>query len=217
MTNSNFVESKRVLSKHKINSCKEKLVDCLDDAVIFSQKIGYPVVLKVVSPDIPHSTDIGGLKTNIKDKNNLKNAWRDINQSVKLKAPKALIEGFLVQEQLKGVEVVFGMKRSREFGPVLMFGLGGVFIEILKDVSFGIAPISKSVAIDMIKNIKGFEILNGFRGSEVVNLDSLIDVLVNLSNISLNNKNIKEIDLNPVIVNNKKALVVDSFFLYEKN
>jgi len=118
---------------------------------------------------------------------------------------------------VSGVEIVIGMKRSKEFGPVLMFGLGGILVEVLKDVSFGVAPISRSVAKKMIEEVKGYKILKGFRGSLPVNLEKIIDILVNLSKLSLENQNIKEIDLNPIIVNDKKALIVDTSFLYEKN
>ena len=217
MVNLNFVKSKEILSKYGIFSCKEKLVSSKREAFVFAETIGFPIVLKVFSPDLPHVTDVGGLKQGIKDKKELEKAWDDILFLVKKNKPKALIEGFLIQEEVKGVEVVVGMKRSREFGPVLMFGLGGVLVEVLKDVSFGVAPISKSVAIKMIKEVRGYKVLKGFRGSPAVNLEKLIDALVNLSRLSLENQNIKEIDLNPIIVNDKKALVVDAYFLYEKN
>ena len=217
MVNLNFVKSKEILSKYGISSCKEKFVSSKKEAFVFAKTIGFPVVLKILSPDLPHVTDVGGLKQGIKNKKELEKAWDDILLSVKKSKPKALIEGFLIQEEVKGVEVVVGMKRSREFGPVLMFGLGGVLVEVLKDVSFGVAPISKSVAIRMIKEVRGYKVLKGFRGSPAVNLEKLISTLVNLSRLSLENQNIKEIDLNPIIVDDKKALIVDAYFLYEKN
>ena len=217
MVNLSFIKSKEILSKYSILSCKEKLVGSKKEAFLFTEKIGFPVVLKIYSSDIPHITDVGGLKQGIKDKKELEKAWDDILSSVKKNKPKALIEGFLVQKEIEGVEIMVGMKRSREFGPVLMFGLGGVLVEVLKDVSFGIVPISRSTAIRMIKEIKGYKILKGFRGNPAVNLENLIDILINLSRLSLENPEIKEIDLNPIIVNSKKALVVDTCFLYEKN
>jgi len=217
MVNLDFIKSKEILSKYDVLSCKEKLVGSKKEAFLFTEKIGFPVVLKIFSPDVPHITDVGGLKLGIKNKKELEKAWDDILFSLKKNKPKALIEGFLVQEEVEGVEIMVGMKRSREFGPVLMFGLGGILVEILKDVSFGIAPISRSTAIRMIKEIKGYKILKGFRGNPAVNLEKLIDVLINISKLSLENPEIKEIDLNPIIVNNKKALVVDTCFLYEKN
>ena len=217
MVNSNFIRSKEILSKYRIFSCKEKLVNSESEALVVAEKIGFPVVLKIISPDILHITDVGGLKKGIKNKKELKKSWYDILLSVKKNKPKALIGGFLVQEEIKGIEVVMGMKRTKEFGPVLMFGLGGILVEVLKDISFGIAPLSRTAAIRMIKEINGYKILEGFRGHSAVNLEKLIDILVNLSRLSLENQNIKEIDLNPIIVNNKKALVVDTYFLYEKN
>ena len=217
MVSLDFIKSKEILSKYNILSCQEKLVGSKEEAFIFAEKIGFPVVLKIFSPDIPHITDVGGLKQGIQNKKELEKAWDDILSSIKKNNAKALIEGFLVQEEIKGVEVVVGMQRSREFGPVLMFGLGGILVEVLKDVSFGVAPLSRSVAMRMIKDIKGYKILKGFRGSPAVNLEKLVDILINLSKLSLENHDIKEVDFNPVIVNSKKALVVDTCLLYEKN
>jgi len=217
MANLSFVESKKILSKYNILSCKEKLVSSKKEALIFAKKIGFPVVLKIFSPDLPHITDIGGLRRGLKNKKELEKSWDDILFLVKKNKPKAFIEGFLVQEEVSGVEIVIGMKRSKEFGPVLMFGLGGILVEILKDVSFGVAPISRLTAKKMIEEVKGYKILKGFRGSLAVNLEKIIDILVNLSKLSLENQNIKEIDLNPIIVNDKKALIVDTSFLYEKD
>ena len=217
MASLNFVKSKEILSKYGIFSCKEKLVSSKRKAFDFAEKIKFPVVLKIASPNIFHLTDVGGLKQGIKNKKELEKAWDDILFSVKKNKPKALIEGFLIQKEIDGIEIVVGMKRSREFGPVLMFGLGGILVEVLKDVSFGIAPISRSTAIKMIKEVKGYRILRGFRGYPTVNLEKIVDILINLSRLSLENQNIKEVDLNPIIIDNKKALVVDACFLYEKN
>jgi len=217
MVNLNFIKSKEILSKYSIFSCKEKLVSSKKEALLFVEKIKFPVVLKISSPNIFHLTDVGGLKQSIKNKKELEKAWDDILFSVKKNKPKALIEGFLIQKEIDGIEIVVGMKRSREFGPVLMFGLGGILVEILKDVSFGIAPLSRSIATKMIKEVRGYRLLRGFRGYAAVNLEKIVDVLINLSRLSLENQNIKEVDLNPVIINDKKALVVDAYFLYEKN
>ena len=216
MANLSFTQSKKLLSKYNIFSCKEKLVSTKKEALSFAEKIGFPVVLKIFSTDLPHITDVGGLKQGIGNKKELEKSWDDILFLVKKNKPKAIIEGFLVQEEVSGVEIVIGMKRSIEFGPVLMFGLGGTLVEVLKDVSFGVVPISRSIAKKMIKKVKGYELLKGFRGSEVVNLEKIIDILVNLSKLSMENKNVQEIDLNPIIVNSKKALIVDTSFLYEK-
>ena len=216
MANLSFAQSKKILSKYNIFSCKEKLVNSKNEAFLFTSKVGFPVVLKIFSPDIPHITEIGGLRRGIENKKELEKAWDDLLKLAKKYKPKALIEGFLIQEEVSGVEIVIGMKRSREFGPVLMFGLGGVLVEVLKDVSFGIAPLSRLAATKMIKRVKGYKILKGFRGRPAVNLEKLIDILVNLSRLSLENQNIKEIDLNPIIVDSKKALIVDTYFLYEK-
>lgn len=208
-----FEKTKQLLVEYKIPFCESYLVSSKSEALKASKKIGFPVVLKIVSPDILHKTDIGAVKTGIENEQELEKSFQQILCSVKKKRPQAEIEGVLVQEQIQGTEVVIGMKKDRTFGPVLMFGLGGVLVEVLKDVAFRVAPITKTQGLEMIKEIKGFKVLKGFRGKKPVNLDTITEILVKVSNLSLKEKEIKEIDLNPVMVNEKRALVVDPRFL----
>jgi len=219
-----FRETKKLCLKYKIPLCQTAIVETKKEAADFARKIGYPVVLKISSPDILHKTDVGGIKIGIKSEKELRKAFSEILNNVKKgkpEAPKesklptgqARIEGILVQEQVLGKEAVVGMKRDLTFGPVLMFGLGGIFVEVLKDVAFRVVPINKREALKMIKEIKGYEILKGFRGEKPVNIKKIAEIITFLSKLSLAEKNIKEIDLNPIIVNEKRALVVDARFL----
>ena len=212
-----FSKTKKLLLKYKIPFCRTKLAKSKKEAEDFAKNIGYPVVLKISSPDIFHRTEIRGVKTNIRNKKELREAWDEILIQVKKRKPEAEIEGILVQEELKGIEVILGMKRDKQFGPVLMFGLGGIFSEVLKDTSLRIAPVSKSEAKEMIKEIRGYEVLKGFRGRGSANIKKIIETIVNLSNLSFKEE-IAEIDLNPIIISKKRALAVDAcFYIYERN
>lgn len=209
-----FKETKNLLSKHKIPFCESYLAASQKEALSFAEKIGLPVVVKVVSPDILHKTDVGGIKTDIKNQKELADSFSEILQNTKKKKPKAAIEGVLVQEQVQGKEVAIGMKRDPAFGPILMFGLGGIFVEVLEDVVFRVMPVDEKEALKMVKEIKGYKILKGFRGEKPVNIKAIAEIIVNVSNLASKEDKIQEIDLNPVIVNEKKALVVDPRFLY---
>jgi len=201
----NFQATKNLLLKYKIPFFETEIFESEKTAVKFAKRIGYPVVLKIFSSQILHRTDVGGVKIGVKNEKELKEAFSDL-----LKIRK--IEGILVQKMGFGREIALGMKRDLQFGPVLMFGLGGIFIETLKDVSFRICPVSKKEAQSMIKEIRGYSILRGQRGERSVNIEDLVKIIVRLSKLALKEKNIKEIDLNPVIVNEKKALACDFKF-----
>lgn len=210
MPSLNFQQVEKLLLKYKIPFCQTKLAKSKTEAINFAKKIGYPLVLKISSPNILHKTDFGGVKIGIKTEIGLKNSWDDILTSVKKSKPKAKIEGILVQKMLKGIEAAVGMKKDPQFGAVLMFGLGGIFIEVLKDVSLRIAPVTKKEALKMIKEIKSSKILEGFRGQKPADIRKIAEIISNLSKLALVEKNIKEIDLNPIFVNEKTALVVDA-------
>lgn len=199
-------DTKKLLLKYKIPFFKTEIFKSEKKAVKFAQKIGFPVVLKVFSSQIFHRTDVGGVKIGIKNKLALKKAFFDLS---KIKGT----EGILIQKMGFGKEVALGMKRDLQFGPVLMFGLGGIFIEVLKDISLRICPVFQKEAFKMIREIKGYPVLKGQRGQKPVNIKGLAKIITTLSKLSLKEKNIKEIDLNPVIVNEKWAKVADFKFL----
>jgi acyl-CoA synthetase (NDP forming) len=170
---------------------------------------GNSFIMKAISPDVIHKTDMGAVKLNIKNIEEAEVAWDEIISSVKSKNPQAVIDGMLVQSMVSGKEVIIGMKRDATFGPTILFGLGGIFTEALRDTSLRIAPVSKEVALEMIHEIRGINILTGLRGEKSVNLEKLADIIVKLSKLAVNHTEIKEIDLNPVIVNSDESFIVD--------
>jgi len=172
-------------------------------------KIGFPMVLKAVSEKILHKTDVGGIVTNIESRTQLQDEIQKMESAIKKRFPKIQCQ-YMLQAQEKGKEVIIGMKRDSQFGPVILFGLGGVFVELFKDVSMRIAPLSKKDIQEMISEVKAFRILSGFRGEKPVNISALADIIMKISRLSLKEKNIAEIDFNPVIVNEKAAVVVDA-------
>ncbi len=198
-----FQETERILSKYKIPFCKTEIFNSKEKAFSFAQKIGFPVVLKIYGQKVLHKSDLGGVKINIKEED-FDLAWEEITDNVRGK----LIDGILVQEMLYGEEIVIGMNRDDQFGPTIMFGLGGIFVEVIRDFSLRVAPINKKEAMEMIREVKGFKLLNGARGKEKVNINSLADILIKISTLSMKEE-IKSIDFNPVIVNSSKALVAD--------
>lgn len=202
-----FQISKKLLSKYKISFLETEIFESEEKARQFVKKIGFPVALKVFSRKIFHRTDIGGVKIDLRNEKELKAAFGKL-----LRIKDA--EGVLIQKMGQGEQIVLGMKRDGQFGPVLMFGLGGIFVEILKDVSFRVCPVSRKEAVKMIKEIKGYSILKGSRTGKEVNINALVNMIVGLSKLSLKEKSIKEIDLNPVIVNEKGAWAADfKFFI----
>ncbi len=183
----------------------------LDEAVAKSEKIGFPCVMKVVSQQIIHKVDVGGVKLNLNSVDDIKNAFNDI-QAIGVKL-NAKIDGVFMQRMSpKGREVILGMKRDAHFGPVLMFGLGGIYVEALKDVTFRVAPVRDLNAQNMIKDIRSFKLLQGVRGEEPADLAVIAECVKKLSQLSLEHPEIEEIDINPLIVygQGKGAGVVDA-------
>jgi acyl-CoA synthetase (NDP forming) len=205
------IEAKQILMKSGINCTDTRLAATKDEAIKLSEQFGYPVVLKVSSVDITHKSDAGGVKVNLKDKVEVENAFDEIIRSCKAAVPKAKIDGVSVQGMAKpGVEVIMGMTKDPSFGPVIMFGLGGVFVEVLKDVSFRVVPIEKFDAKDMINEIKGKRLLEGYRGQEPADVAYLQQMLLKLSDFVNATPEIEEIDMNPVFSYKDGAVVVDA-------
>jgi len=167
------------------------------------------IIMKLISPDFPHKTEFNLVRELPPEAESVEKTFDELVKTAKRKKRKAKIEGVLLQEKCHGVEVIIGMKRDPTFGPVLLFGLGGIFAEILQDKSLRIAPVKKEDAFSMIKEIKGYKILTGYRNLPKANLDALSNILVKLGNYALANEKLAEIDLNPVIVDEKKAYCVD--------
>ena len=169
-----------------------------------------PYIIKAMSADVVHKTDMGAVKLNLKDSKELETAWDEITTSVMTKDPKAVIEGMLVQTMSAGKEVIVGMKRDSTFGPTILFGLGGIFTEALKDTSLRVAPISKETALQMIHEIKGIGMLTGLRGEKTCDLEALAEIIVKISKLAVDHPEIKEIDLNPVMMGPESAEIVDA-------
>lgn len=202
----NFGETVKLLKKYRLPLCKTEIFNSREKAIDYASSIGYPVVLKVYGPKIFHKSELGGVKLGIKSSEELSAAWNEIIKSLKGRD----IEGILVQKSMAGNEVAIGMKRDEQFGPVLMFGLGGIFIELIGDVSLRIAPVDKEEALKMIQEIKGYKILTGYRGKEPVDVNKIAEIITNLSKMAANEKHIKSIDFNPLIVNKNDACIADT-------
>jgi acetyl-CoA synthetase (ADP-forming) len=203
-----FEETKKLLSKYKIPYGQGEIIKNKTNGFDFAKEFDYPVVIKIYSSNILHKIDIGGVILDIRDEESLSVAWEKISKLAQSK--KADI---LIQKQEKGIEIIMGAKRDPVFGPIIMFGLGGIFAEILKDVSFRLAPVTKKEVKEMIKEIKGYKILNGYRGQKQANLLKLEEILLSLSEMIVKESQIKEIDFNPIIISDKKAVVVDAKIL----
>ena len=205
------IEAKQILGEAGINCTDTRLAATMDEAVAISEKIGYPVVLKISSVDITHKSDAGGVKVNLPDKAAVQKAYDEIMASCKARHPDADIEGVTVQGMAKiGTEVIIGMTKDPSFGPVLMFGLGGIFVEVLKDVAFRIVPLEKNDASEMISEIKGKKLLEGYRGQDPADIPFLEDMLLKLSDLVDKTEGIAEIDMNPVFAYKQGAVVVDA-------
>lgn len=210
------IESKLLLSKAGIPVIETRLAKTKAEAISISKEIGFPVALKIVSPDILHKSDCGGVRLGLENAKQVGNAYSAIIKAAKQKNPDAVIEGVSVQKMAApGVEVIMGMSKDAQFGPALMFGLGGVFVEVLQDVSFRIVPIIKKDASEMIRELKGYPMLNGYRGESTANIALLEDMLLKLSAFIEKTPGIKELDLNPVIANGDGAVAVDARILLD--
>jgi acetyl-CoA synthetase (ADP-forming) len=210
------LEAREVLSQYGIPIVQGKVIKTLEEAKEFVSKVGYPVVLKAVSPQIIHKTEIGGVILNIKNEKELFEAYHQLIKNIQKNAPKAAIEGFFIQEMLSSDrEVIIGGKYDHTFGQTIAFGLGGVFVEVFEDISFRVVPITQEDAIDMIKEIKAFKILKGYRGQKPVDFKALVDILLKTSKMLEENPEIKELDINPIFALPDKAVAVDARIIIE--
>jgi len=199
-------ESKQVLAAYQIPITREVLVDNAEDLLKAAQEIGYPLVLKGCSAEISHKTEKGLIKVDIRSDGEAREAFDKITTDM-----GGNENSVLVQEMIKGQrELVIGLTRDAQFGPCVMFGLGGIFTEILKDIAFRVAPLQKRDALEMMGDIKGHKILEAVRGMEPADLDALSDILMKVGQIGLENESVKEIDINPVILYGSKPVAVDA-------
>jgi acyl-CoA synthetase (NDP forming) len=205
-------EAKQVLASYDIPVTKEVLLKDKKNLENAIRKIGYPLVMKGCSAQIAHKTEKGLIHVDIRSIKEAKKAFNEIMDGM-----KGFEGGVLAQEMIKGRrELVMGLTRDAQFGPCVMFGLGGIFTEILKDISFRRAPLKRSDASDMMKEIRGHKILDAVRGMEAADKKLLTDMLINIGRIGLEIPEVSEIDLNPVIISGSNPVVVDALIVLEK-
>jgi acyl-CoA synthetase (NDP forming) len=215
-TNLNEIESKEIIKSAGIPIVEAKLARTKAEAVSLSEKMGFPVVLKIVSPDVVHKSDSGGVRLGLANASQVSKAYSEILSAIRKNYPKAKIEGISVQKMAHpGIEVIIGMTKDEQFGPVLMFGLGGILVEVLKDVSFRIVPLTKRDANQMIREIKGYPLLEGYRGQEPADIPFLEALILKVSDFIDKNPEIKELDLNPVFAYKDGAVAVDARVILE--
>jgi len=210
------IESKELLKAARIPVVETRLATSKKEAIELAAKLGFPVVMKIVSPDVVHKSDAGGVRLSIQNATQAGRAYNEILANIKKHYPRAKIVGVTVQKMAKqGIEVIIGMTKDAQFGPVIMFGLGGILVEVLKDVSFRIVPMTKRDASEMITEIKGYPILKGYRGQDPADIPYLEDLIVKVSEFVDKNPEIKELDLNPVFAYKDGALAVDARIILE--
>jgi acyl-CoA synthetase (NDP forming) len=195
----NLDKSLRLLKKYHLPFTKHLIIKSESNL----KKIEYPVVLKLFSENIIHKSDSGLVKTNIQNIKDATKAWKEL---------KKYKGDIIAQKMVSGKEIVVGIKNDVQFGPIIMFGLGGIAVEVTKDVSFRMCPINKKQALEMIKEIKSYKMLEGIRGEKKSNINAIAEIITKLSKLASKEK-IRECDLNPVIVNEKNAEIVDVRFL----
>ena len=210
------IESKELLQEAGIPVIETKLARTKKEAISLSKSIGFPIVLKVASPDIIHKSDSGGVKLGLANVTQVGNAYSEIMLSIGQRFPKARVQGVSVQKMARpGTEVIIGVSKDAQFGPVLMFGLGGILVEVLKDVSFRIIPVTRQDAEEMIREIKGYPLLQGYRGQEPADIPYLEQLIVKVSELVEQYPQIKELDLNPVFAYKDGAVTVDARIILE--
>jgi len=204
-------EAKAIIGHASIPVASHRVVKDVVGAIEAAKEINYPVALKVVSPDILHKSDAGGVSLNIKDASELETRWTQMILELADEMPLSAIEGFLVEEMAPpGTEVIIGGIRDAQFGPAVMFGLGGVAVELLKDVSFRLAPVTKEEAFAMMAEVKSFPLLTGYRGSTYKDLDAIANAIMKVGEILTEVSSIKELEINPLVVYERGAVAVDA-------
>lgn len=206
-------EAKKILKDNGIPVLEEYFCTTLEEMLNAASTVGYPVVMKIVSPQIVHKSDAGGVKLNLKNERELSSAYAEMLDTIGANLPEAEIKGVLINHFVSGAkELIIGALEDPQFGPVLMIGLGGIFVEVFKDVSFGIAPISVAEAQEMLQSLQSYPIIKGIRGDKGLNTDEIAKLVVKVSEFILKYP-VKELDLNPVFCYDDKVSVADARIL----
>jgi acyl-CoA synthetase (NDP forming) len=209
-------EAKTICTEYGITVTKFNVAKNEKEAAAQANQIGYPIVLKIVSPDIIHKSDAGGVLVNLKTAIEVQAGYKKIIENITKYKSDAKIVGVLVQEMApQGIEVIVGAVKDPQFGQTVMFGLGGIFVELLKDVNFRVAPLTERDAKEMITQLKAYPLLNGYRGSKPADIEALTAILCNTSKLVMDYPEIKELDLNPVMAYQKGAKTVDARIILE--
>jgi acetyltransferase len=205
-----------VLEAYGIPAVHSEFARNQNEVFAAASKVGYPVVLKVSSPDVNHKSDAGGVALNINNRRGLARAYREMRTNLKKAFPRAVVTGFLVQHMVEGGrEIILGAKRDSQFGPVVMFGLGGIHTEVLQDTTYGVSPLRPADARKMLNQIKGAPIIDGMRGEKGLDKGFLVESILRLSQLMVDIPEIKEIDLNPLKVFEKGGVAVDARVLLQ--
>jgi acetyl-CoA synthetase (ADP-forming) len=208
------IEAKDVCRDYRIPVPKYRLARSEGEAVEFAKEFGFPVVLEVISADILHKTDVGGIYVGLKGPSEVRAHYRMILKNVKRRRPDAKVDGILVREMApSGIEVIVGGLKDPQFGQTIMFGLGGIFVEVFKDVTFRIAPVPREEAEEMLREIKGYQILRGYRGMARADERALVGIIQRASELMIDFPEISQMDLNPVMAYERGAKVVDAKIL----
>jgi len=203
-------EAQRVCELHGIPAPKSALVRNVEEAAHQAKEIGFPVVMKIVSPQILHKSEVGGVVSDISDDKQLKSEYEKLIARIANREHSAKILGVLVQRMMPpSTELIVGGIRDNQFGPAVMLGIGGIFAEVYNDVAFRVAPIHKIDALNLIRGLKGSKILSGFRGRPPADLDAIVDVLNRVSDLMIEHDTIEQLDLNPVIAYSDGLCAVD--------
>ncbi|MGH8012375.1 MAG: acetate--CoA ligase family protein, partial [Candidatus Binataceae bacterium] len=211
------IESKQLLREIGINVAMPELAYTADDAVAAATRCGYPAVLKVLAAEVTHKSEVGGVALNLRSAREVKDAFERIRNNLAAKSPDAHFEGVAVQAMAApGVELIAGITRDDRYGPLVIVGLGGIFVEVLKDTALRLAPIDVAQARAMLGELRGASLLRGARGARPVDIDALVTMLVGLSEFAANHGQIREMDLNPVVAYENGLCVLDARVLFQE-
>ena len=205
-------EAQAILKAYGITAPKSTVAATKDEAIAYCERIGYPVVMKIASPDILHKSDVGGIIVGVENAEQARGAFDTLIKRAQDHKPDAVIWGCQIQEMVSGArEIIIGMNRDPQFGPLVMFGLGGIYVEVLKDVTFRVAPMSRLQAKEMVEAIRAYKLLTGIRGQPPSDLDAVVDTILRVSQLVTDFEEIAELDINPLLVREqgKGAVAVD--------